>query len=106
MYLFHQIVILLNMQGFLLHTKTTGPDQTSKWHEKCRHKQVTKADTKKNSNCKVGIPSSVMLGDPDRASGASGLSNTFESTCYQHSRVMNEWVPKLDYALKALNNKR
>mmetsp|Transcript_10732 Transcript_10732/g.23779 ORF Transcript_10732/g.23779 Transcript_10732/m.23779 type:complete len:983 (+) Transcript_10732:105-3053(+) len=92
-------------EGFLLHTKTTGPEMTSKWHEKCSRKGI---GTTQTSSCKVGIPSSeILLGEENtnvlaRGEG-DGHSIAFESNCYRHSIVMNEWVPKLEAALSLDN---
>ena len=88
------------IQGFLLHTKTTGPEATSQWQTTCPHKGT---QVEKNP-CKVGIPSrDKVLGD-EAILIASSRSNAaaFESNCYMHSRVSNEWVPKLESALQSL----
>ena len=91
-------------KGFLLHTKTTGPEMTSKWHEKCLRKGT---GTTKNSSCKVGIASpTILLGEETnplaREDGAEP-SNAFKMNCYRHGRVMSEWVPKLEAALQSLS---
>mmetsp|Transcript_2619 Transcript_2619/g.4592 ORF Transcript_2619/g.4592 Transcript_2619/m.4592 type:complete len:165 (-) Transcript_2619:1445-1939(-) len=90
-------------EGFLLHTKTTGPEMTSKWREKCLLKGN---GTTKNSFCKVGIASpTTVLGDEANVIMPRGddtePSNTFESNCYRHSRIINEWIPKLEAALQS-----
>jgi len=89
-------------KGFLLHTKTTGPEMTSKWHETCTRKGFGS-----NKKCQVGIASPELLGHEANLISASQDGNTasdvFESNCYPHSRVMNEWVPKLEKALLSLN---
>jgi len=91
-------------EGFLLHSKTTGADMTSKWQEHCLQKGMS---NKKNSNCKVGIPSpATIIGEEmNSLSGLNGadLSHAFESTCYRHGRVTREWVPKLEAALHSLS---
>ncbi|KAL7541803.1 hypothetical protein ACHAXR_011234 [Thalassiosira sp. AJA248-18] len=93
-------------EGFLLHTKTTGPESTSKWHEKCPRK----GSTTKNSSCKVGIPSpQILLGEETNLS-ARGDDNEpsidFESNCYRHGRVIDEWVPKLEKALQPFKKRQ
>ncbi|KAL9186044.1 hypothetical protein ACHAXT_005282 [Thalassiosira profunda] len=88
-------------EGYLLHAKTTGPEQTSGWHEKCSRKG---AGTK-NASCKVGIPSQEKFLGGDTAAntkgGNAGPSSAFESNCYRHSKV-NEIVPQLEEALRSL----
>ena len=88
------------IQGFLLHTKTTGPEATSQWQTTCPHKGT---HVEKNP-CKVGIPSKdKVLGEEAISLIASSRSSAaFESNCYMHSRVSNEWVPKLESALQSL----
>ena len=77
---------------------------TSKWNEKCHRKGIA---TDKNPNCKVGIPSQeTILGEEANTIARDGdsPSNSFESNCYQHSRVMTEWVPKLEEALQSMTS--
>ena len=83
------------LQGFLLHSKTTSPDKTVNWQTTCPRKGV---ETK---SCTVGIPSGELLGsDSTEDEGASAkVSSLFEPNCYRHSRVMHEWIPKLEEAL-------
>ena len=93
------------LQGYLLHTKTTGPDMTSKWHEMCLRKGTGSKGPK--NPCKVGMPSSDELLGEYESNSSSGVNNTqysaaFQSNCYRHSRVISEWVPKLDEALQSL----
>ena len=95
--------IFLLSKAFLLHSKTTGPEMTSKWKEICPRKDM---GSEKNP-CKVGIPfQEKLLGNetdiPWEEQDDKMISNAFESNCYRHSRVMNEWVPKLKVALQAL----
>ena len=76
---------------------------TSKWKEICPRKDM---GSEKNP-CKVGIPfQEKLLGNetdiPWEEQDDKMISNAFESNCYRHSRVMNEWVPKLKVALQAL----
>ncbi|KAL7548927.1 hypothetical protein ACHAWF_012195 [Thalassiosira exigua] len=96
----YSFVSLELLKGFLLHTKTTGPDKTLKWQETCLRKGANNA----KNPCKVGIASETMLGGEANhsATGSGHLpSSGFESNCYRHARVMREWVPKLESALNA-----
>jgi len=90
-------------EGFLLHTKTTGPEMTSKWREKCPRKSITVG----KNPCKVGIPSEeIILGEKTNSLAKGddeGSSKAFQSNCYRHGRVMKEWVPKLEAALQLMS---
>jgi len=91
-------------KGFLLHAKTTGPEKTSGWNERCPRKGdgITKS-----SSCQVGIPSrEILLGEDNMSVVEDGnaISAAFESNCYRHSRVMKDIVPRLELALQALHD--
>ena len=76
---------------------------TSKWREKCPRKSITVG----KNPCKVGIPSEeIILGEKTNSLAKGddeGSSKAFQSNCYRHGRVMKEWVPKLEAALKLMN---
>lgn len=93
-------------EGFLLHAKTTSPDMTANWKTKC----PLKGDSSSNS-CKVGIPSSKLLGVDNNnlmqeslpmKKDNNSISVTYEANCYPHSRVM-QLVPFLEAAMKRLS---
>jgi len=92
-------------EGFLLHAKTTSPDMTANWKTKC----PLKGDSSSNS-CKVGIPSSKLLGVDNNNLQESlpmkkdnnPISVTYEANCYPHFRVM-QLVPLLEQAMKRLS---
>jgi hypothetical protein len=101
----HTRVLAWFVKGFLLHAKTTGPEKTSRWNERCPRKG---AGTTKSSSCQVGIPSrEIILGEDNVTVVEDGYATSaaFESNCYRHSRVMREYVPRLELALRALNNR-
>jgi len=91
-------------EGYLLHSKTTVPDSTSQWYNECPQKGDT---TSKKDKCAVGIPAAEVLGEKSlREKGniqMSSVSSLFESNCFRHSRVLNEWVPKLELALRNIS---
>ena len=93
-------------KGFLLHTKTTGPEMTSQWHAKCPRQGDVNS---KKDKCVVGIPSTQILGTvTSKVSGTKDkiqsmvVSSMFESNCYRHNMVTESWVPKLERALQSL----
>jgi len=76
---------------------------TLKWQEKCLRKGVDSD----NSSCKLGIPSHKSLGEEMNTlergdEDGTEPSNAFESNCFRHSRIINEWGPKLEAALHSL----
>jgi hypothetical protein len=90
------------IKGFLLHAKTTGPEKTSGWNERCSRRGVGIA---KSSPCQVGIPSSEIILGGDNSSvieDDNPMSAAFESNCFRHGKVLNDYVPRLEFALKAL----
>ena len=101
----HSRILMCFFNGFLLHAKTTGPEKTSRWSERCSRRGVGIAKT---SSCQVGIPSHevVLRGDNNMSVGEDGsaISAAFESNCYRHSKITKDYVPRLEVALKALNN--
>jgi hypothetical protein len=82
----------------MLHTKTTSPDMTSSWQNRCPRKE-----SPSKSSCPVGIPSMEVIGaDGGNLDESTGLANvSYESNCYRHKRVM-ELIPELEKALKSL----
>jgi hypothetical protein len=99
----HKRVLMWFVKVFLLHAKTTGPEKTSGWNEVCHRKGD---DITRSSTCTVGIPShEIMLGEYNLSVGEDGnaISAAFESNCYRHSRVMKDYVPRLESALHAFN---
>eukprot|EP00986_Skeletonema_menzelii_P005799 scaffold2145_cov136-Skeletonema_menzelii.AAC.4 len=92
-------------EGFLLHTKSTLPEMTLDWHSKCPRKAASGSI----KDCKVGMPSSDVLG-VDTASEESRLIDTdnlvsakYESNCYPHFRV-KRFIPALEEAMKKLTS--
>lgn len=86
-------------EGYLLHSKSTLPEMTANWNSKC----PLKAASGSIKDCKVGIPSSDVLG-VDNSSKESGFTESavsakYESNCYPHIRV-KRLVPSLEEALK------
>ncbi len=92
-------------EGYLLHSKSTLPEMTEKWHSKC----PLKAASGSTKDCKVGIPSSDMLGvddlkeEPATIESDNAVSAPFQSNCYPHLRVKH-LIPSLEEALKRLTS--
>jgi len=88
-------------EGYLLHSKSTLPEMTANWHSKC----PLKATSGSIKDCKVGIPSSNMLGVDilSEESEFNLVSAKFESNCYPHMRV-KQLVPSLEVAMKRLTS--
>lgn len=88
----------------MLHTKTTSPEMTSNWQNKCPRK-----GDKAKSSCTVGIPSAEILGTHehsvyDKTLDAGAKASHYEPNCYRHSRVM-ELVPELEKAIQSIKAK-
>lgn len=95
-------------EGYLLHSKSTLPDSTSKWHSKCPRRGESGSSS---NSCNVGIPSSNLLGidgldDLDElelvpTQRHNQVSSIYESNCYPHLRVQH-LVPLLEEAIQRL----
>mmetsp|Transcript_9039 Transcript_9039/g.18100 ORF Transcript_9039/g.18100 Transcript_9039/m.18100 type:complete len:885 (-) Transcript_9039:2268-4922(-) len=92
-------------EGYLLHSKSTLPEMTANWHSKC----PLKATSGSIKDCKVGIPSSNMLGvdivseESEFVESDNLVSAKFESNCYPHMLV-KRLVPFLEVAMKRLTS--
>ncbi len=90
-------------EGYLLHSKSTLPEMTANWHSKC----PLKAASGSIKDCKVGIPSSDVLGlditSDESRFVESDVSAKYESNCYPHIRV-GRLVPSLEEAIKRLTS--
>lgn len=74
-------------EAFMLHTKTTPPRDTVRWHRNCE---------KSPGQCPVGVP------HPLGGNGSGvvhGLGTQFKPNCYQNDRVLHEIGPRLRDAL-------
>jgi len=71
-------------EGFMLHCKTTSPEATLGWKEKCT----------RNDSCPVGIPWPLKI---EQIHGDASLANSdgLKFNCYQHERVVKTVLPKL-----------
>lgn len=89
-------------EGYLLHSKSTLPEMTANWHSKC----PLKAASGSIKECKVGIPSTNLLGagkeeKPGIVESDNSVSTAFEKNCYPHHRVKH-LVPSLERAMERL----
>mmetsp|Transcript_32071 Transcript_32071/g.71982 ORF Transcript_32071/g.71982 Transcript_32071/m.71982 type:complete len:192 (+) Transcript_32071:158-733(+) len=87
-------------EGFMLHTKTTAPDKTRNWSEKC----TRRGGGSQSKSCNVGIPSKQILGKLDPAvsdTNSGNVVSVFESNCYRHQSVIN-LIPHLEMAMKSV----
>ena len=75
-------------EGFMLHTKTTHPSATKGWTKFCRG--TTEEEKKK---CPVGFPYDYE--DIERETNKDG----YAYNCYQHNRIQNDLIPKLEELL-------
>mmetsp|Transcript_1154 Transcript_1154/g.2742 ORF Transcript_1154/g.2742 Transcript_1154/m.2742 type:complete len:203 (+) Transcript_1154:2250-2858(+) len=91
-------------EGFMLHTKTTAPDKTRNWSEKC----TRRGGGSQSKSCNVGIPSKQILGKLDPAvsdTNSGNVVSVFESNCYRHQSVIN-LIPHLEMAMKSVTGRR
>jgi hypothetical protein len=97
----HAFILMWLIKGFLLHAKSTGPEKTFGWSERCSRRGVGIA---KSSSCQVGIPShELILGGYNISEREDNgvISAAFESNCFRHGKIMKDYVPRLELALKA-----
>jgi hypothetical protein len=81
----------------MLHTKTSSPTQTSNWINRCHFEFE-----KKWRGCFVGFPwpnGTEVEGDGGHR--ADGM----EYNCFENTRVMEVWSPRLREALAKRNRK-
>jgi hypothetical protein len=70
-------------EGFMLHTKTTTPEATLGWKDKCG---------RNDSSCPVGIPWSA---DIIQRNASLENEDGFKYNCYRHERVTKDILPIL-----------
>jgi hypothetical protein len=77
-------------EATMLHTKTTTPEQTSRWEKRC-HYQFDK----KWRGCYVGFAWPNGTEDPKNGHNENGMMYN----CFANENFGNYWVPKLKDAL-------
>lgn len=77
-------------EAIMLHTKTTTPEQTSRWEKRC-HYQFDK----KWRGCYVGFVWPNGTEDLENNHNADGMMYN----CFQNDRLETYWIPKLKEAL-------
>lgn len=78
-----------NNQAVMLHSKTTVPEYTADWKEKC------KLGAKKN--CHVGFP---WPGNTDTAGFEKVNKDGMAYNCFINNKLNDVWIPKLRNAMK------
>mmetsp|Transcript_17278 Transcript_17278/g.40096 ORF Transcript_17278/g.40096 Transcript_17278/m.40096 type:complete len:85 (+) Transcript_17278:280-534(+) len=80
----------------MLHTKTTSPEQTSNWINRCHFEFK-----KKWRGCYVGFPwPGGIQGEP-----LAHREEGWEYNCFPNQRVADHWLPQLKKALTAKNDR-
>lgn len=82
-------------EAFMIHTKTTHPSMTRNWKVLC--KGTGEEERKK---CPIGIPHNMSVQETGWPRTKDGLA----CNCFQHDRVQNEFVIKLQELLKTFSN--
>eukprot|EP00804_Cyclotella_cryptica_P006120 CCRYP_010727-RB/>CCRYP_010727-RB protein AED:0.17 eAED:0.17 QI:2510/1/1/1/0.66/0.42/7/3234/243 len=81
-------------QAVMLHTKTTVPEYTVDWQERCRYGVKNKF----GENCRVGFPW------PDNDVGLEKAdADGFGYNCFTNQKLNDLWIPKLRDAMKKRN---
>jgi hypothetical protein len=78
-------------EATMLHTKTTTPEQTTRWKKRC-HYQFEK----KWRGCYVGFAWPKGIEDKENNHNEEGM----EYNCFVNPRIENYWLPKLKEALE------
>ena len=79
-------------EAIMLHTKTTTPEQTSRWSMRCHYKFE-----KKWRGCYVGFPWPGGMEDPlNKHRKEDGM----ECNCFVNERIEKNWIPRLRTAVE------
>lgn len=80
-----------NNEAIMLHTKTTTPEQTSRWTKRCHFEF-----DKKWRGCYVGFAWPNGKEDKDNSHNEQG----YEYNCFVNDRIETYWIPRLKAALE------
>ena len=80
-------------QAVMLHSKTTVPEYTTDWSDRCKYG----AKNKQGENCRVGLP---WPGNTNTIGAEKFDENGLAYNCFTNQKLNEVWIPKLRSAMK------